>query len=758
MSGANGAIKHATPARKGPILIFAGAVAVGFALGFLFLTYAPRAYGSWREARLLKSATAMLQNQDLDGATAAARQMLDVRPNSLAAFQILADATERQNRADTVAWRAQIARLLPNNIDAQLNLASAALRFGQLDVARRALDTVPPQDRGKAKFHVVAGWLARAQGNDRDVEKHFAAALAQEPNNELYQFNLAVLRIRSLKQEEYDEARETLERLRKVPGFRTGSVRALLSDAVQRDDLERADSLAQDLQMSQQVTFADYLLCLDFYRKLDQKKFGAVLDKIKPVAAREPRDLAALMDWMNNNGMSAEVLKWSDKLPPEITTIAPPAISIAEAFTEMKNWSRLKRWTRSGAWGEAEYLRFAYQAYAARQAKQAGAETEFDSLWRSADRLASEKPERELTLARLAARWNLPVEGELIWQRLAKHPPMRREALDSLYRIHRANNDIRRLLPIARQLHESSPGEARLAANFARLALLLEPSTDEAQRKAKEAYEAAPTDVNVAVTYAFALYGLGRTTAALDVLRALPQEQLLEPHAAAYVAVIYLDENQLEAAKQYVDAAKEGSIYPEEKKLLEEAIAKAAAVPPLPTPESARACPEREPRATPSAFGRADCHADPAADGRTDTRTAGASANRRADSSSLAITLQRLAQGARGSPRLPSPFRPKERRSAPLPCRAPRSPSSTGALRRTRSPRAAHRPTHRLPLYRQQERPSRRREMHSPPRRSFHPPSASLPSRHARSCRRKHDQASPRSSPRPLHRKHRPRC
>jgi hypothetical protein len=585
------------PISAGRTAVFAAAVIVGFAIGFLFLSYAPRAFRGWRESRLLKSAVAMLQKQDLDGATIAAREMLDLHPDSLAAFQILADATEKQNRADTVAWRAQIARLLPNNIDAQLNLASAALRFGQLDVARRALDNVAPADRGKAAFHVVAGWLARAQGNDKDVETHFAAALAQEPQNELYQFNLAVLRIRSLKQEEYDQARETLERLRKVPGFRTGAVRALLSDAVQRDDLERADSLAQDLQMSQQVTFADYLLCLDFYRKLDQKKFNAVLEKIKPVAAREPRDLAALMDWMNNNGLSAEVLKWSDKLPAEITTVAPPAISIAEAFAEVKNWSRLKRWTRSGAWGEAEYLRHAYQALGARQTKQAGADAEFDSLWRSADRLAAEKPERELTLARLAVRWNLAAEAELLWQRLAKHPPMRREALDSLYRIHRAGNNLRRLLPIAKQLHESSPREPGLAANYARLALIAEPNTDEAQRKAKEAYEAAPTDRHCVVTYAFALYGLGRTTPALEVLRTLPPEQLLEPHSAVYVAVIYLDENQVDAAKPYIAAANEGPIYPEEKKLLDEALAKSAAIPPLPAPGPAE--PETPPAAPP---------------------------------------------------------------------------------------------------------------------------------------------------------------
>ncbi len=85
---------------------------------------------------------------------------------------------------------------------------------------------------------------------------NFAAAVSQEPGNDLYQFNLAVLRIRSDSPEKSEESRKVLERLSKVPGFRTGALRALLGDAVQHNDLERADTLAQDLQMSQQVTFS----------------------------------------------------------------------------------------------------------------------------------------------------------------------------------------------------------------------------------------------------------------------------------------------------------------------------------------------------------------------------------------------------------------------------------------------------------------------------------------------------------------------
>ncbi len=569
----------------GRLLVFIGAFAVGIALGFLFVNYAPRAYSGWRESRLLKKATQLLQEQDLDGATVAAQRILRVRPDSLAAFQILAETSERQNKPETVAWRAQIARVLPKNLDALLNLASAALRFGQLDTVRRALNDVAPPDREQAAYHVVAGWLARAEGNDADVEQHFAAAVKQEPTNDLYQFNFAVLQIRSLDPEKNSPARETLDRLSKVQGFRAGSLRALLSDAIQRDDLERADGLAQDLQMSQQVTFADYLLCLEFYRKLDEKKFAALLEKVKPFAAREPATVGQLMEWMNKNGLSAEVLKWNDKLPTDLTSAPPPAAAIAEAFAAAKNWSRLKRWTRGGSWGDAEDLRFAYQAFAARQARQSGADAEFDSLWHSAERAASDRPEREAMLARLAMKWSLTSEAIGLWKRVSKHPPLRREALDALFRLHRAANDLPQLMQVAKQLHENSPRETPLTSSYARLALLLAPNTEEAQRLAKEAYEAAPGEPDYAVTYAFALYNSGRTSEGLEILKKLPAEDLQDSHVAVYVAVLLLDNNEGETAKQFVENAQKGPLFSEEKKLLDEAVSKAATAPaPSPTP------------------------------------------------------------------------------------------------------------------------------------------------------------------------------
>src|SRR5437879_4736532 len=572
---------HLPPVR---VAVYVAAAALVLLLIVFFGTYGSKLYGSWHESRLLKRATAMLEKKDFSAASQSAKKVLERHRDSLPAFYILAEATEKQNSEETVSWRAQIARLQPDNIDSQLNLASAALRFGQIDLARKTLERVAPRAQDLAAFHIVAGWLARAEGNLAEQEQQFDIAVNKDPKNDLYRFNLAALQIRSQEPENSAQARANLERLTQVPEFHTGALRALLNDAVDRSDLQTADRFAQQLQMSPEVSFGDYLLCLNFYRKLDARKFGALLEKVKPVAARNSSDLGLLMDWMNENGLASEVVRWMDKLPDAATTKPPAAIAIAAAFAEQKNWSRLRRWTRSGSWGEGAYLRLAYQALAARQSHKSSADAEFDTLWRAALHAAADQPDREIKLARLASKWNLAIESEEIWSRLSRTSPSRREALDALYRLYRTHNDLKKLYDVLQRLHEASPNEIGITNNLARLGLSIDQNTKQAQELAKQAHDRAPEDLNCAVTYAFALYVQGHTTEGLEILQKLPPETLHEPHAAVYAAVLLLDVNQTDAAKEYIQVAKHGPIYAEEKRLLEDELTKISGAPPSPTP------------------------------------------------------------------------------------------------------------------------------------------------------------------------------
>src|SRR5207247_6504584 len=109
-------------------------------------------------------------------------------------------------------------------------------------------------------------------------EKQIDICGKKQPKNDLYQCNLAALQIHSGDPEKSTKARDTLQRLSTVGPYRTGALRALLNDAVARNDLTAADNFAQQLQISPEITFGDYLLCLNFYRKLDQKNFSLILN------------------------------------------------------------------------------------------------------------------------------------------------------------------------------------------------------------------------------------------------------------------------------------------------------------------------------------------------------------------------------------------------------------------------------------------------------------------------------------------------
>ena len=573
--------------RKRRVLIAIAGLVIAFLVGVFFVSYGSKLYEHWRERRLLEKATTLLQGGQLTEAAQIAQDLAGRHPDSLAALSVLADAAERQNLEEAVGWREQIALLLPKDPESQLNLASAALRFGKIDLAGEALRRVPPNDRDSAAFHVVAGWLARAEGNLAEQEEQFAAAVKKEPNNNLYRFNLAALQIRSKDADKSKDARDTLEQLTTEARYRTGALRALLNDAVERNDRTAADTFAQQLQMSPDVTFGDYLLCLNFYQKLDEKKFRRVLEKVKPFAARNAADLASLIDWMNHNELAGDVVKWVDKLPSAKLSSPPASIAVADTYATVKNWSRLKRWTRSGNWGGAEYLRLAYGAIAERHLRSDNDSTtksEFETLWQSAAELSTDIPEHELTLARLATKWRLTSQAEELWVRVEENPTMRREALDNLRELYRARDETTKLYTILQRLHESSPNEAPITAGLARLGLNLGENTESSHQLAKEAYDRAPTDVNCAVTYAFSLHRLGRNAEALAIIRSLPQEGLHDAHSAVYVALMLVDGNELEGAKDYIQAAEKGKLYPEEKKLLEEAKTKLIAASAIPSP------------------------------------------------------------------------------------------------------------------------------------------------------------------------------
>jgi tetratricopeptide (TPR) repeat protein len=188
-------------------------------------------------------------------------------------------------------------------------------------------------------------------------------------------------------------------------------------------------------------------------------------------------------------------------------------------------------------------------------------------------------------LARLATKWQLNSQAEELWIRVEENPTMRREALDNLRQLYRASDETIKLYAVLQRLHESSPNETPITAELARLGLSLGENIEISHQLAKEAYDRASNDVNCAITYAFSLQRLGRNAEALAIVQSLPVEQLHDPHAAVYVALVLSQGNEPEAAKDYIAAAENGKLFSEERKMLEEAKTKLIEASAIPSPQ-----------------------------------------------------------------------------------------------------------------------------------------------------------------------------
>jgi len=116
-----------------------------------------------------------------------------------------------------------------------------------------------------------------------------------------------------------------------------------------------------------------------------------------------------------------------DKLPAAANGETAGGNCYSSRFAEQRNCRCLRRWTRSESWEKGIISGSPYQALPPGNQRQSSADAEFDTLWRAALHAAADQPEKEINLARLATKWNLPIEASALVRTLA-HSGRRREA------------------------------------------------------------------------------------------------------------------------------------------------------------------------------------------------------------------------------------------------------------------------------------------------------------------------------------------
>jgi predicted Zn-dependent protease len=529
-------------------------------------------YGAWRKHHLSKQAQDFFATKDYKSAVLVARHVLQLDPKNVTACRIMAETAELAGKPEAVSWREQVVALESSVAANKIALAGTAMRFGQLELARKTLDTLGPTGRANVEYHQLAGTLAIAAKKTDVAETEFAAALALEPANQQFALNLATVRLASSDPATKEKARAELVRLAEQTNLRLEALRALSVEAVANKSLGTAEKWTTLLRSEKGATFSDLLL----YVEANNKTAGAeiALHDAETNAIRSPGTAATLITWMNRHEMAQAARDWALGLPTEIVNAAPVQLAIAEAYSFLQDWNGLQSWVDAKNWGDEEFLRFAVLSHALHHLTPGDRPSmESQTAWGAALKATRNQPHRLAAIAQLAEGWNYTEEAADAWWLIANGNENAKEALTALQRLYKAKQNSRGLLRVAKRALEQNPADLVAANNCASLGLLLTGDSS-ARRLATKLHAENPTNAAFSSTYAFALFTEGKTSEALRQMETLKEAQLHHPSIAAYYFVMLVENGKMERAHAFLSAANRAQLLPEEQQLLTAATRK----------------------------------------------------------------------------------------------------------------------------------------------------------------------------------------
>ena len=528
-----------------------------------------RFYKHWQEGHLVRRAAAIMGGGDLKSASLDARRALQINPQSAAAMRIIAEIAERTNDRTALDWRRKIWELNPSSVDDGLALVRTAFWFRDTAAAEKTLRSLEPIATNRAEFQAASARLAELKKDATGTERHWEKAAELAPNESVYRFQLALVRLGSTDAAKRKAAMDVLEELRGNKDQRAGATRTLIIDGIAHHaEAGRTRARAEELQNYPEALFSDRILYLEILRQGHDPRYDGYLAQLKAEVLRKPSEAAALITWMSRNGMDAEVAEFAPSLPAEVSEKWPIPLATADALAQAKRWPELEGLTKDRNWGGYDFLRRAYLSRALRdQEKQLAAEQELAAAIKE----VSANPQALSLLTQTIADWGWQNEAiELLWT-LSKNADMRTAALQTLYEHYTKTADTTGLYRVLTKLAESSPDDRVLQNNLALVSLLLGADTDHARKAAADLTALEPGNAAYVATCAFALLLHSDTKEALRLMNGLKEEQLGDPSVATYYGLILAAAGEKEKAAQFLKKSAGANLLPEEKALVEKA-------------------------------------------------------------------------------------------------------------------------------------------------------------------------------------------
>ena len=523
----------------------------------------------WRQTRNVKRAQEFLDKKDYGQAAMSATWALQLDPTDVTATRIMADTAAAQAQRQELVWREKLVELQPDVLEHRLAWANAALHYDEVPTAQKALAGASEAQKKGAPYHAVAARIAAALRQGKAAESIVAETVRLDPSNELYQLELAALRLGGDSIEGRSLARAEIERLAGSAKVSRPAMYVLIRDAMLRGDPARALGFAEKLNASSEVVFDDRMRYLRLLQQLGRAEFWWCLAQVQAESAGNNMQLATIMTYLNKSGFPQIALEWGKRLPENVRSHGLLPIALAESCLLQRDWDGLKAHVKFSGWNTLEFQRLALYARVLREQGDADGSA---AQWKAAIAAATGHPEDIATLARLATSWKWDAEATgILWQ-IARGASNQMAALQTLSRKFQINGNARELLNVANRMLELEPGSALAKNNVAYLSLLLEVDKERAHALAKEVYQSDPANVAFVSTYALAMHLLGKSDEGLRLMRALKPQDLEAPgNAFCYGVLLAASDPRGDAAK-YLKLAETSSILlPQERAMLAKA-------------------------------------------------------------------------------------------------------------------------------------------------------------------------------------------
>jgi Tfp pilus assembly protein PilF len=533
--------------------------------------YGRKSYKQITGRKLVAKAADYLERRDITNASLCLQRALQLDPASTRANQLTADMLETLGSSAALTWRIRAFQLQTNNVDFRFAWAQTALKLQDPASAALALTNIDPRATNLPTYHKLMGALAWEAGKSGVAEAEYLEALRLEPTNQTISLNLATVRLFSSNDAIATGARFALEQTPTNSPLRSTALRYLITDARAHKNSNRALNLGRELVECQQATFADKISRLQILRDSNDPEFVSWLVHLKEEARSSGEGAFALARWMLNAQGSTNALAWLRSLPLSLQTNQSVVLIVADCEVESKDWAALLNCTVKQDWGEADSYRLALESLARRSL---GQNVAAESSWRKALHACTHRLDRLSRLVQVTRVWSWKPEEREILKEITKEFPNEKWAVEQLVAELYAAGNTAELAEFLSKTSEIDPSDVRVKNCLANVFLLRRTELEKAHRLANEAYTTAPDNPFFTSTYAYSLLLQNRKEEALQVLSHVRAEDLQIPSVAAYYGVIQAQSGHNDIAKDPLKRAQAGTLLPEEKEIVRQAMAK----------------------------------------------------------------------------------------------------------------------------------------------------------------------------------------